>query len=422
VVSEFAVTALQRYSQLALEILGGYMPFPATVVSIFLSSPSDVKEDRSRIVSIIQAWNQRNGRERSLFFNVLTWEDFVAPAIGESGQEVVNEQVGDDYDIFLGVMWSRFGTPTSIAKSGTEEEFNRVVDRHRLGEGVSVCFLFKNADIPMKILDGEQFISVRKFKEFVSDSGCLYREYVDDASLINSMNLILDRFANAQSGLSKEPQRGSRNKGQRAAMGAELAPSSSISKDDDEGLFEINDRIEVDGREFVQSMEDWSKRLNSAGDVAVKVTDELNTLTGLGLNNSSAVRVVIKKMTDNMADFADWGEVKIGEIENIIDRYSDSLLRLVDISRDFPESAESMEVARDLMFYLSDQIVSNARSMNEFIGTLKDAPRLSKPMIKATRRLVDIHERLVAKNEIFRSNVLEIAAQIDAMIKGRATD
>ena len=35
----------------------------------------------------------------------------VAPAFGSEPQEVVNKQI-QDYDIFVGILWHRIGTPT----------------------------------------------------------------------------------------------------------------------------------------------------------------------------------------------------------------------------------------------------------------------------------------------------------------------
>ena len=51
------------------------------------------------------------------------WEKDVFPAFGEDSQDVINKQIGTDYNIFVGIMWKKFGTPTSRAESGTEEEF-----------------------------------------------------------------------------------------------------------------------------------------------------------------------------------------------------------------------------------------------------------------------------------------------------------
>ncbi|PYL26201.1 MAG: hypothetical protein DMF37_02915 [Verrucomicrobia bacterium] len=44
--------------------------------------------------------------------------------MGADAQDVINHQLAE-YDIFLGIMSCRFGSPTKRAHSGTEEEFNR---------------------------------------------------------------------------------------------------------------------------------------------------------------------------------------------------------------------------------------------------------------------------------------------------------
>jgi hypothetical protein len=172
------------------------MSFDAKIINIFISSPGDVIDDRCTAISSIHKWNQRNGQSRRIFFNHLIWEDLVAPDIGKSGQDVINTQVGNSYDIFLGLMWSRFGTPTTDADSGTEEEFNRAVERYHKDQVVTISFLFKNSPIPQSILYLDQYSKVQGFKKIVSDSGCLYREYSDEISLAESINIILDRASN----------------------------------------------------------------------------------------------------------------------------------------------------------------------------------------------------------------------------------
>ena len=44
--------------------------------------------------------------------------------MGSDPQQIINSQVSDEYDIFIGILWTRFGTPTERAGSGTEEEFS----------------------------------------------------------------------------------------------------------------------------------------------------------------------------------------------------------------------------------------------------------------------------------------------------------
>ena len=39
------------------------------------------------------------------------------------GQDVINRQIEDKYDLFIGIMYTKFGSPTNRAESGTVEEF-----------------------------------------------------------------------------------------------------------------------------------------------------------------------------------------------------------------------------------------------------------------------------------------------------------
>ena len=61
--------------------------------------------------------------EKRVLLELVRWETHVAPSLGSDPQDVVNRQIGE-YDLFVGIMWKRMGTPTALATSGTEEEFN----------------------------------------------------------------------------------------------------------------------------------------------------------------------------------------------------------------------------------------------------------------------------------------------------------
>ncbi|MYD31374.1 MAG: DUF4062 domain-containing protein, partial [Nitrospira sp. SB0661_bin_20] len=63
--------------------------------------------------------------------DVVRWETRTTPGFGKDPQDVINKQISDAYDIFIGIMWTRFGTPTPRAGSGTEEEFLRAYDRYK---------------------------------------------------------------------------------------------------------------------------------------------------------------------------------------------------------------------------------------------------------------------------------------------------
>ena len=95
-------------------------------------------------------------------------------------QDVINQQIGNDYDIFLGIMWGSFGSPTHHAGSGTKEEFDRAFSRwEKSPESVEIMCYFKDAGIPPSKSDPQQLEQVRAFKEEISDLGGLYHEFQD---------------------------------------------------------------------------------------------------------------------------------------------------------------------------------------------------------------------------------------------------
>lgn len=159
------------------------MAWNAKVIEIFLSSPSDVSRERALVKKTIDEWNQRRGADAGCVFSILGWESVTAE-IEEYAQGSIIEQIGDNYDVMLGLMWMRFGTPTGKEDSGTFEEFKRALDRKRSGDALRISFYFKQA-VPLDLdqIDPEQLAKVRHFKQFIRDEGGLTGDFTDDESL-----------------------------------------------------------------------------------------------------------------------------------------------------------------------------------------------------------------------------------------------
>jgi hypothetical protein len=59
---------------------------------------------------------------------ITNWRTHSHPAAGARPQALLNKQVVDRCDILVGVFRLRFGTPTGVADSGTEEAIRRCTD------------------------------------------------------------------------------------------------------------------------------------------------------------------------------------------------------------------------------------------------------------------------------------------------------
>lgn len=152
------------------------MPKVTTNLRIFLSSPKDLIEERINFRNTIDSLNQILLNTNSdVRLELVMWETDTYPSMGNDAQSFVNEQIGDDYDIFVGLMWTRFGTPTPRAGSGTEEEFNQAFKRLTSNSTQTrILFYFKDsAPDSLSKLDPKQLEKVSDFKGKLQNIGLL---------------------------------------------------------------------------------------------------------------------------------------------------------------------------------------------------------------------------------------------------------
>jgi hypothetical protein len=80
--------------------------------SIFIASPSDVAEERTKIREIVDEINRTVGRNAKIRLEVIGRETDAIPGFGADAQDVINNSMPREFDIFIGVMGHRFGKPT----------------------------------------------------------------------------------------------------------------------------------------------------------------------------------------------------------------------------------------------------------------------------------------------------------------------
>ena len=158
---------------------------PATLrhIRIFISSPGDVRPERDALEAVIKDDLQHTlGRQHNLYLEPMRWEKLARPGLGDV-QSQVSQQMGA-YDIFVGIFWKRFGTPTAKHESGSEEEFR---DAYALWEKdhsrpVMMYFCEREANIsldtdPDKAMKQlQQAQKVKAFREEIGQKG-LYWTY-----------------------------------------------------------------------------------------------------------------------------------------------------------------------------------------------------------------------------------------------------
>jgi hypothetical protein len=159
------------------------------LVKIFLSSPSDVVEERRKMAELTAEINDvlaYLAPERGLKLELLRYEVDAYPDYG-APQDVVNRIIPNDFDIFVGIMWKCCGTKTATAESGTIQEYRSAVQRReRTGKPI-IMFYLCNAPLPFPTSeDVEQLKKAVEFREQLEKEGLTqtypspesFREYV----------------------------------------------------------------------------------------------------------------------------------------------------------------------------------------------------------------------------------------------------
>jgi len=104
----------------------------------------------------------------------IRWETHTWPDVGEDAQDVINRKIGE-YDVFVGLMWKWFGTPTHRAGSGTAEEFDRAYDYFRRFGRPKIMFYFRREPFYTKVLSKLwKFQRVLEFRKTLQDFGVLF--------------------------------------------------------------------------------------------------------------------------------------------------------------------------------------------------------------------------------------------------------
>lgn len=152
----------------------------AQVLKILIASPSDVKEERRLCEDVIEEFNHSIGPSLNVVLMVLNWEKDSYPGLGADSQDVINRQLGEDFNIFIGIMWTRFGTPTGRAESGTEEEFERAYRKCKEDpEQRAIMFYFSDAPVPPSQINTQQLSKINRFRSKLRRYGVYYWLYTD---------------------------------------------------------------------------------------------------------------------------------------------------------------------------------------------------------------------------------------------------
>jgi len=144
------------------------MASESKVYRILIASPSDIGEERNIITEVISEWNDLHSKNTQIVLLPVRWETHSAPMLGDRPQEIINNQIVKDCDLLVGLFWTRIGTHTGKADSGTKEEIDYFIKSRK----PAMIYFSSQPVEPIKI-DMVQFEKLKVLKEDLKKKGLI---------------------------------------------------------------------------------------------------------------------------------------------------------------------------------------------------------------------------------------------------------
>ena len=138
-------------------------------IRIFISSPSDVQAERDALKALVKDELQHTiGEKHQLHLVPVMWEELGRPGMGDI-QDNLFRQLGE-FNIFIGIFWHRFGTPSGDYQSGSEAEFRLAYEKWKADNSFPIFMYFCDGPLPNDV-DIDQLMQVRSFRDEVKSKG-----------------------------------------------------------------------------------------------------------------------------------------------------------------------------------------------------------------------------------------------------------
>jgi hypothetical protein len=379
---------------------------------VFIASPSDVAQEREVIAKAIEELNRALGTAMGVHLEAVRWEKDTYPAIGSDPQNIVNRQISDNYDVFIGLLWTRFGTPTPRAESGTIEEFQRAKLRFEKDpNSISVMIYFKEEPISPSQIDAEQLARVHKFRKDL-EKEALYGTFNSQEELgsnvrIHLTRILLERRA-LYHGTDTFPRQAPNSTAQGSGEKESEKHSESDSKEEpeDEGLLDLVIR--------------GTTSITTANGIIHNMTSHLQELT-IGINNASTemqsvdisqgqqevqkAMAVVDDLANKMDIFSDQIQEELTGFEFFYSNAMRAYGKAVLVIPAFGEgSNETLEHNKESIRSMADAIPPARESMLGLRASIEKLPpvttKFNKSKTKIQKALSDVDRQFSAAHTL----------------------
>jgi hypothetical protein len=404
------------------------MPRTETVLTVMVSSPQDVADDRRALEDVVRELNQVWSHETGIRLELVMWETDAYPSFGQDPQAVINKQMGDAYDIFIGILWTRFGTPTPRAMSGTKEEFDRAYARFREDpSSVRIMIYFKDTPVPPSQYTA-QMGYVNEFRSQLGGLGGLYWTYASTEAFVNLARIHLTHQVQEYKAMlaARAPQQqeidasgstGVGNPDDNADRdGVDDSDYSSGQADDSEGVLDLIELAQDRFDELQKLSTRMSSSINQVGADIAGRAEELERANKAG--DIRAMRRVVNRTADDMNQFVVRMSPDIPLFGSLyvdaIDAIGRSATMLTDVGAD---NRENVDILIELSIGIGSSLRSIQNPMNEFRETIAELARPTANFKKARRSMLAMLDALNSEIERGLSTTSRVQNALEQMAR-----
>lgn len=148
-------------------------------IRIFVSSTEELAPERREVASVAKTISDAVADRMGYFLEVVDWRTHVFSGMGRPQGQILEQLPVSTWDIFVGILWKRFGTPSGAPgdgarkefDSGTEEEFVLAYESWKANRRPHVLFFRCDRSSNPNAIDAAQLEKVQRFFSNFSADG-----------------------------------------------------------------------------------------------------------------------------------------------------------------------------------------------------------------------------------------------------------
>lgn len=390
-------------------------------MTVFVASPSDVDEERNGLEEVIRELNTAWARELGIRLDLVRWETHAYPSFGEDPQAVINAQIPDDYDLFIGLMWYRFGTPTGRAGSGTLEEFQRAKKRFDHAQSaLQLMIYFKDAPapIPPSKLDPEQLAKVSGFRSSLGEEGGLYWAFstVDEFEKLVRLHLTRHVQAWRSKELTRQPR-----KSESTVPAEEVDELALAVQDDEMGLLDLMEQFED---EFATLQEITERIAAATVDIGKKMQERTieaeQFKTGPDAANRKAAKRLITKAAADMDQYVHRMDAELPMFNQHLNTGMNALIQASQMAVEFTIEDEDLNQVKDNIESvrgLHETLATVEGQIKSFQVAVANLPKMTTTLNRAKRAVVNVLQRLIEELQGGQTMAREAEASFASLLE-----